>query len=177
MQRYLFKRSWRAQKSKELAPPQQTRCQKYRLLNKSAQAKSSHDPTISFSKAKAYVFVWAKKMLNLEKPSSLGPGSTIHGAGDQAPWAQAPQTQCLRPRPQANHSACFSFNESTLCAPYMLTTEPVETSESSRGRALPRLPALGSKTHRETPMQLLELHCFFTTWNEQTTFLPRSENF
>ena len=79
MKRYLCKKCWHAQKSKEFAPPQQTRCQKFRILNKSAQARSSHDPTISFSKAKAYVFAWAKKMQNIENPSSMGPGSTIQG--------------------------------------------------------------------------------------------------
>ena len=94
-------------------------------------------------------------------------GPRLHdpGAGDQAPWVQDPQTQCLRPRLQANKSkiycACFSFNKSTLCAPYMLTAEPFETSGSSRGCALPRLPALGARNTSRSPCSCLTISAFF----------------
>ena len=114
--------------------------------------------------SKSLCFRMGEENAEYRKSKLHGPRLHDPGAGDQAPWVQDPQTQCLRPRLQASKSriycACFSFNKSTLCAPYMLTAEPAETSGSGRGCAPPRLPVLGARNTARSPCSCLSFSAF-----------------
>ena len=138
---------------RKFIPPQKIDVRKSEFST-NTQARLSHDPAISFSKAKAYVFVWAKKILNIENPSSMGPGSTIQGPVTRRHGSRIQKPKCLRPRLQANTSRIYcaglKTNQNYCSAPHIFSQQGhLKTWESCRECALPRQPVLDSKTNRE----------------------------